>query len=430
MWSSKRLWFAATIAVIYVGCAPVKFAPDIDCSAFQGECSRVDGRVVGKPQAFVMNGGKIDVVFIDDNSASMSYYQKKLADRLQSFIGILDNAKSDYRIAITTTDISSQIDSSISNSPRSANQNGALQDGRLIAFGNGRKFLTPGDSDRLSQFRTAIERSETATCDQFLRNGGSSMLWDSPQALANCVSGDERGIFAANLVVSRNPEGFIREDAVKTVFVGITNEDVRSGDYARINSSTSNYRLWKEDTPQELVAMYRQKYPRKTLEFNTIGILPGQLKAGVSASDAALKIFEAFKVGGTQSDSGKPDQFFTNPDTSCLGSAQSASSGMNVTPGYSNLYSLASLMTGGIQTSLCQEDYGSQLESIAKNSIRNRFYVCHGLAVERAWIGDINNEHSPETVTVSAEDGFARFPDDIEPGTTVNLKFSCAAVRK
>lgn len=429
--NSVRFWLLAAGAIIYVGCAPVKFSADVDCGAFGGECARVDGRAVGKPQSFSMNGGKVDVIVINDNSASMSPYQQKLADRLESLLAVLDATRADYRLAITTTDISDNIDSSLVNPPRRINQNGELQDGRLVSFSNGRKFLTPQDTDRLKLFREAIRRNETDECDTYLRNAGNAN-WNSAQVLEHCVSGDERGLFAAQLVLKNNPAGVIRSDSVKVVFVAITNEDVRSGSYARLDqASASTYRLWPEDSPNHLLNQFRALYPRKTLEFSTIGILPGELKAGLAAEDVASSIFDSFRQGGTLNKQSTPDQFFSNRSQACFEEANKESTTSNVTPGFSYLYSLMSLMTGGIQTSLCEKDYGKPLEAIAKNAIRNRFYVCPGLQIEKAWMGDIQNEVSGRAIDVRVEeDGFARFPDDLRPGELVHLKFSCSAVRR
>ncbi|MEI7972822.1 MAG: hypothetical protein WCH11_00485 [Bdellovibrio sp.] len=429
--NSFRFWLLAAGAIIYVGCAPVKFSADVDCGAFGGECVRVDGRAVGKPQTFSMNGGKVDVIVINDNSASMSPYQEKLADRLESLLAVLDGTRADYRLAITTTDISSKIGASPMNPPRRINQNGELQDGRLVSFSNGLKFLTPKDTDRLRMFREAIKRNETDECDRFLRSSGN-LDWNSAGVIEHCVSGDERGLFAAQLVLKNNPAGVIRNDSVKVVFVIITNEDVRSGSYAKVDqASDSTYRLWTEDSPNNLLTQFRALYPRKTLEFSTIGILPGELKAGLDAETVASAIFDSFRQGGSLSMQNTPDKFFSNRSQACFDEANRESTTANVTPGFSYLYSLMSLITGGIQTSLCEKDYGKSLEAIAKNAIRNRFYVCPGLRIEKAWMGDVQNEVSGRAINVRVEeDGFARFPDDLSPGELVNLKFSCSAVRR
>ena len=68
----------------------------------------------------------------------MSYEQARLASRFQNFINDLDSKGYDYRIAMITTDISAS-----DNAPRLVNQNGALQDGKLITFGNGQTYLSP-----------------------------------------------------------------------------------------------------------------------------------------------------------------------------------------------------------------------------------------------------------------------------------------------
>lgn len=73
----------------------------------------------------VDNYKKVDILFVIDNSGSMEYEQKNMAQRTSQFLTILQGL--DYQIAVTTTD------------PR----NITLGDGRLIALtgGNGRKII-------------------------------------------------------------------------------------------------------------------------------------------------------------------------------------------------------------------------------------------------------------------------------------------------
>ena len=447
----RKLWMVIFIGIIYVGCAPVDFAVDMGsdgCDAFggPGTCRYENGRLVGKPRAFTMNGGKIDIVFVNDNSGSMSFYQKKLGARLKSFIDHLNKVKSDFQVGIVTTDISTGIDASFQNNdPRAINGNGAFQDGKLIAFPNGKSFFSVSDFNTsdfiagsipgIDLFKRTIERDETQKCDVFLKTGTNKELeWESPLYRENCPSGDERGLYAASLVLKNNPSGIIRDESNKVVFIILGNEDVRSSAYSRTKfAAEANFRLKPEDMPTSLVDVFRQKYPRKSLKVNTISILPGPLKKGIGPLDASNRIYESFRFGGTMNAANSPDQLFEEGDSKCLNptsGAEAEQAGFART--YSYLYSLAARITGGVETSLCQEDYGRKLEEIAENAVRNEFFVCNDLQIDRAWIGNIGASESQmgagenKSVNVTAENGYAKFPNDLPPGTAVNLDFTCA----
>src|SRR5437868_9053611 len=104
----KFLTIPALIA-IYVGCSPVNFAKDNQinqCQNFGQNCIAKNGKDYFD-YSVTATGGLVDILIIDDNSASMSFEQKRLADRLSNFIQNLENQQADFRIAITTTDISS-----------------------------------------------------------------------------------------------------------------------------------------------------------------------------------------------------------------------------------------------------------------------------------------------------------------------------------
>lgn len=155
--------------------------------------------------------GKVDILFIVDNSGSMYVEQVKMANSFPAFLSGLEINDLDYRIAITTTDVSS------SNNPKKVLGGltlGALQDGRLIKFPNGQLFLDSKSENIENQFRATIQRNETLNCE-----GGRFEV-------DKCPSSDERGIYAANLAVKRNESGFFRSGS-HIVFIFLSDEDVR-----------------------------------------------------------------------------------------------------------------------------------------------------------------------------------------------------------
>jgi hypothetical protein len=212
-----RLAALSFIVGFYVGCSPVKFGLD------ESKCNDLDATCVVENGKFkisdtiIAGAGKVDILIINDNSASMSFEQKRLAPRFQNLIQNLDAKKTDYRIAMTTTDVTS-----------------SGMGGKLLPFGSN-AYLTPKVADRLALFNSTIQRPETNVCENFIANwyatyGNNSGAEYSRQYAVKCPSGDERGIYAANVIVKTNPSSFIRSDAHLAV-IFLSDEDERSGLY-------------------------------------------------------------------------------------------------------------------------------------------------------------------------------------------------------
>jgi len=195
--------------------------------------------------------GQIDILFVNDNSRSMSPEQRKMADAFSAFINSLGNL--DFRIAMVTTDV-------------------AREQGRLVEFrdeqGNlsGERFLTRITGNLNSKFRGTISRQETLTCD----NGSTP-----------CPSDDERGIYAANLAVSRN-EGYWMRNGAHLAIIALADEDQRSGTV--FNSTTGRWQginarfgddLEELDLPETLVRGFSRLYSSKSMSFHSVIIRPG-----------------------------------------------------------------------------------------------------------------------------------------------------------
>lgn len=294
---------------VYIGCAKVQFS---DVPAEGGG----PGVTPGGIQTGTKDGGKkaVDILFVVDNSASMSTEQASMASRFNNFIGTLNAAGLDYRIGITTTDISNPT----TNPPRSINQNGALQDGKLIAFGNGSYYLTPSTANITSQFNAAIQRQETATCEAFL---ASSTPNTPSNYLANCPSGDERGIYAANLFLMNNSASMVRPEAHLAI-IFLADEDERSHLYD--SSSTNAYPLETLDKPATLITNMQALGAGKSYSAHSIIVKPG--------------------------------------DSACL-SVQNGQT-HNVNGSYGDQYAQVTASTGGTLGDVCAADYTSQLNNI------------------------------------------------------------------
>ncbi len=298
----------------YVGCAPVQFSKDANCGE---NCYSVNGRQEHRYE-IIPNEGKVDILFVDDNSASMSYEQNRIADRFSTFIQVLDDQNVDYRVAVTTTDIASS-----SNGPRSINQNGALQNGRLISMGSGRFFIskqnTASSAERISLFRSAIERNETIQCESFLSQHSSPSNSDYQ---ANCPSPDERALYAASLLVENNYNSFIRPEAHLAIVV-LSDEDARSSLYSKL----SEYALDQKDQINYLMSAVTQRYAGKSLRVHSLIVQPN--------------------------------------DSACLNEQNNQVNKVSGSYGY--IYAAATSATAGVLGDICSSDYGSQLANIASN---------------------------------------------------------------
>ncbi|MBC7464430.1 MAG: hypothetical protein H7256_00430 [Bdellovibrio sp.] len=242
---------------IIISCSPTKFSSVTNvatlCDSTDTSCA-VNQSYATIIKNFKIGSGKIDILFVNDNSASMSSIQTEIANRFSGFIQNLDAKKIDYKIAVTTTDVP------------------AVTANKLTVFGNGKTSLTNVDSDRVSLFRSAIQRNETLACETFIvsmfNTYGLNFQSQSDYAAGyptQCPSPDTRGIYTANYVLSKNSDSFLRSDANLSVIL-ISNDDVRQGRYL----TDSAYALDPMDTAQNFTTMMNQNYRTKYWDFNSI----------------------------------------------------------------------------------------------------------------------------------------------------------------
>lgn len=389
---------APLLVSIYIGCSPVNFAKDEEygkCQDSGKNCVSVNG-VDYFDETFQVAGGLVDILIVNDNSASMSYEQTQLSTRLAGFIQKLEEQSTDYRIAVTTTDISSA-----SNPPRAINKNGALQDGRLIVFPNGAYFLT-SNSGTLAQknewFKAVIERKETLDCETFIKNNYGKAGYDSNYP-TYCPSGDERGIYAANLVIQNNPNSFLRKEAHLAIIV-LADEDERSQLYwynQQSPGSYPGYDLESLDQPQTLLDNVRKTFGGgKLLRIHSI-----------------ITTATNYTVSGTTK---------TCKD---IQSGQLLVNGMGVVSGsYGHVYKQASDMTQGVIADICTSDYTEKLGQISTNildQIKGRTLACPSPS-------DLVVNVSQTGVTYAVTGRDLKFSTQLSPGTTVKLKYSCTSL--
>lgn len=377
MKSLTRLAALSFFVGLYVGCSPVKFSLD-DSKCVDNGCVVENGKYSFN-YTVKAGAGKVDILIVDDNSASMSFEQKRLAPRFANFIQNLDTRGVDYRIAITTTDVSG----------------GSFpQGGKLISYGDGSVYLTPNNANRISLFNNAIQRSETLNCENWIAQNFASQN-TSGYASAynqNCPSGDERGVYSANLVVKNNPGNFIRNDAHLSV-IFISDEDERSGLY----TSSSDFGLSDMDQPATLV--------------NNVKTVLGNEKYNSFSAHAII-----VKPGDSACLAMQNSQTLGNPPNPATTGA--------VTGSYGNVYMSFVNSSWGVAASICSEDYTGQLGNI-QTRIEN--------AIKDIMLNCSNPENLVVTVSGSPVahwlDGkVLKFSQYLAPGTSVSLSYKCGSL--
>ncbi|RYZ66453.1 MAG: hypothetical protein EOP05_19120 [Proteobacteria bacterium] len=141
---------AATLLTTLVACGPARWAEH--GAGNNGASGSPDTAV--KPavfESFLQDdaANKVDILIVNDNSASMDEEQTKMSTRFANFVSALKGI--DYRIAMTTTDIDSKRWG---------------QHGKIMPWGTGGKdlVLTPATLDASTKFKQTIQRTETIGC--------------------------------------------------------------------------------------------------------------------------------------------------------------------------------------------------------------------------------------------------------------------------
>ncbi len=396
-----KLILGTLIASYWVACAPKTFDKDPDvnkCQNFAETCISANGEDFFDYTAHA-NGGLVDILFVDDNSGSMSFEQTQMAKRFSSFLTQLDSKSIDYRIGIVTTDVSSAATESTAddgassllyNEPRAINKNGAWLDGNLVSFENGAAFLTSSTADRESLFAKNIQREETKQCEAFLEQYPNS----APPAQAahdNCPSGDERGIFAANLFFEKNPSSFVRPNAHLAI-VFLADEDERS----RLYGSGGSYELETRDLPETLVNKVKSAYSGKTLSIHSIIVKPG---------DTNCEGQQNLQMGPA----------WMNPTHGVTYNQVKGSQGIQ--------YAKATELTNGILGDICASDYGSQLANIGANIVDRLSDVT--LACSNPSGLDVKFTPAQPGITWAVNGSSLHLSESLAPGAQIRLRYSC-----
>jgi len=194
--------FAASFALCLIACGPSSRDPG-------GGDDTNTGPDAGDTTTTPRQCNKMDLVFVIDDSGSMSEEQSNLATNFPMFATLLSNyttpdgQKIDYRIAVTTT--GKDLMYTITNGPITLPQN---EDGDNGAFRNNcnmtKRFLEPTDANM----------QQVLSCRANVGTGGPS--YEMPLLMTKWALGDR--------VTDGTNAGFLRNDALLGV-VMLTDED-------------------------------------------------------------------------------------------------------------------------------------------------------------------------------------------------------------
>lgn len=365
----------ALILLAPLACSQVKFdGIEVECQGSGRACVTEKGfDEFNYP--ITIESEKADVLFVIDNSASMSPIQDAIGNRFVTFFRSLQ--RYDVHIGMITTDISSA-----SNPARAINDNGALQDGRLVSFETGTPFIkTKSTSNAETLFLNAISRtigSKTKQCEnyinQYCTNGGCT---DKSAYATNCPSSDTSGIHASNLTAANDVSGFLRENVPFSVII-VSNADERN-----MGGTWADYPLLAPNKPETLVSTINKRFEgTKSLTAHSIIIPPGNTTC-----------YNAHKY---------TDYIFGY---------------------YGKTYKTLSDLTKGTTGSICSTDYSKELGAIATTIVER--LESHQLACEPV-NGEIKATISPnQSVTYTLNGTELKFVPALNPGTTVQLSFKC-----
>ncbi len=316
-----------------IACAPTKFYPAVSptsvCDPSLVLCEQGTGGTTNIVQNFKVGAGKVDILFVIDNSASMAVIQDKLASRFHGFIQNLDAKETDYNIAITTTDLE------------------FVKTNPLLSFKDGVAVLTKDHSDRVSLFGKAIARTETRECEGFIKSSyytygfsfQESAYYNSNYS-KYCPTGDTRGTATALEVMNQNVFSFLRSDAHLSVIL-VSNDEVRGGRTPLDTIDTSNNFINQVSSIETVKGKY--------LEFNSIVTMDAA--CGTQQSNAFKDV-----NGITIKDQHGNPVIRANPGAEYISLSNSASKDVD-----------GNAKARGLTKSICEADYANHFKDIATN---------------------------------------------------------------
>lgn len=236
-------------------CTPAQFSATSSGSTAPGTQSTqpIKPDVPPAPQAklsetFFQNSsaGKVDILFVIDNSYSMQSLQAKVASRFGSVVSSL--ADIDYHIGLTTTDLDS----------KNYDVDGKLQNWT----GLGSPILSPFSLNLDNIFANSMVRSETLAC--------TTLTFD-------CPSGNEQPLKATIRAIEQKDAanaGFFRDSAPLAVIV-LSNEDELSDGVTATTAQDTGAVLTPTPVNSVISAVTAAFGSSKKFMYNGIIVRPG-----------------------------------------------------------------------------------------------------------------------------------------------------------
>jgi hypothetical protein len=332
-------------------------------------------------ESYTVQVGQVDILFVVDNSGSMSQEQRRMADSFPNFVQGLDLAGLDYRIGIVTTDVESTSNPKVND--------GVLQNGNLIQFTDGSYFLSPESKNIETQFWNTIQRPETLTCEN---SGYNTSL---------CPSDDERGIYSAYLAVNANKKDFFRKNG-HVAFVFLSDEDVR-GEGVNNHPYRQPVAL---DYPENLIQVVKTRLGNNT-----------DISAHAIVTDSVSCRQQQMAQGGNSNIHGVIGQFYIN--------MANPGSPSNISGGVSSLSDFAGgQLVQGVVGSICADNYVAELGSIKE--VLSKTKKTERLRCPLFEKDDLNVRVSGDyTWTLNANLDEITFTPALKPGDSFKLDYEC-----
>ncbi|MCK6549217.1 choice-of-anchor D domain-containing protein [Myxococcota bacterium] len=198
---------------------------------------------------------KIDILWVVDDSGSMSEEQTSLGNNFQNFISYADTIGADYQVGVTTTEINDAVS------------------GKLWACNGFNPIIRSSDANRVQAFQCAAEVTSPPNGNRRPNPGGSDEA--------------EAGLQAARIALSppvRDMEnaGFLRDDARLAVIIVSDEEDQSPGS---INLYVDFFRNVKGFANPQLVS---------------VSAIAGDVPGGCATAEAGARYYDAAQQLGGQ----------------------------------------------------------------------------------------------------------------------------------
>lgn len=380
------------LSATMISCSDVKFsnAPSGECASASDCTVNPDGtETYNRIQTVQPLNNKVDILFVVDNSGTMTQEQQRMADRFPGFVQSLNNAGLNWRIAIATTD-NFPVGYAVPGQSSYDVNGGEYREGKLVPFRNssgassGRYFIDNSTADAQGLFQNTIQRPESTAC------------LATPSRCPQIVSGDERGILTAvKQILNPSPAVVSRSDAQLHI-VFIADEDERSN-----GGGFSGMAIEANDKPETLVN-YLEATGKRFQIHSIINIPTGMAMDYESYIDGGFAACVQSQIGNT---SGQEYQ-------GCH-------------------YALTTALTGGVVGPITATNYTSILQqvsySIQDTSLAQIDFNCSPLQVI---ITPVAGQPYPSTILnpyVVDNPGtrFITFNPPLPPGTQLNVQWTC-----